>query len=396
MLFMKTTRPAWKEAAWVFVLSRLVILLVSTLAIVFLPQRGQIVTINCFTHFHACLRAWYHLDSVAYVNIAHRGYTYLPDTAFFPFWPLLEHLGGLLLGGFFPDSYYFAGLLLSNIFFYFALVLLYRLVAEDFEESIARHALLYLAFSPYALFFFAGYTESLFLFLTLALFLVLRRGQPLDWWLAGLLGLLASATRSTGIVLALPFLVFYFQRFWMPRERASHSWWLRINALLPIALIPLGIIAYMIFLYITKGNPLLFASQEANFGWHRHLSLPWVGIFSDIGSLFRIHVASTIYLQNVLDLAFTLIPLTVLAIGWRQLPFHYTCFALGVTLFTLAFPQGAEPLASLPRYMLILFPVPVLLALWGKRERFHQVVLAFSLSLLALNIVLFILHYWVA
>jgi Gpi18-like mannosyltransferase len=330
------------------------------------------------------------------VNIAHHGYTYIPDVAFFPFWPLLEHIGGLLLGGVFPDSYYFAGLLLSNLFFYFALVLLYRLLAEDFEESIARRALLYLAFSPYALFFFAGYTESLFLLLTLALFLVLRRGQPLDWWLAGLFGLVASATRSTGIILTIPFLVLYIKRFWLPGESTPHPWWQRINALLPIALIPLGIVAYMIFLYITKGNPLLFASQEVNFGWHRHLSLPWAGIFSDIGSLFSFHVATTIYIQNILDLIFTLIPLVALAIGWRRLPLHYTFFALGVALFTLAFPQGFEPLASLPRYMLIVFPVTALFALWGKRERFHQVVLAFSLSLLAFNIVLFILHNWVA
>ncbi len=177
---MQDRRIAWKEAAWVFILSRLLILLISTLAIVFFPQQGQIASTNCFANPDACLRAWFHLDAVAYVNIAHHGYSYVPDTAFFPFWPALEHFGGLLLGGFFPDSYYFAGLLLSNICFYFALVLLYKLLAEDFEESMARRSLLYLAFSPYALFFFAGYTESLFLLLTLALFLVLRRGQPLE------------------------------------------------------------------------------------------------------------------------------------------------------------------------------------------------------------------------
>ena len=396
MLSRNMGRASWKEAAWVFALSRLVILLISTLAIVFFPQQGQIRPANCFADPATCLRAWYHFDAIAYVGIAHHGYTYLPDAAFFPFWPLLEHLGGLLLGGFFPDSYYVAGLLLSNICFYFVLVLLYRLLAEDFEESMARRALLYLAFSPYALFFFAGYTESLFLLLTLALFLVLRRGQPLDWWLAGLFGLLASATRSTGIILAIPFLVLYIRRFWMTGERASHSWWQRINALLPIALIPLGLAAYMVFLYITKGNPFLFASQEASSGWHRHLSLPWAGIFSDTGALFNTHGPVTGYTQNVLDLAFTLIPLIVLAIGWRRLPLHYTLFALGVALFTLAFPKSIEPLTSLPRYMLILFPVAALLAQWGKRERFHQTVLAFSLSLLALNSVLFILHYWVA
>src|SRR5690349_3138752 len=108
-------RAAWKEAAWVFALSRLVMLLISTFAIVFFPQQGKIIPANCFTNRSACLGAWYHLDAVAYVNIAHHGYTYLPDTAFFPFWPLLEHFGGLLLGGFFPKSYYIAGLLLANL-----------------------------------------------------------------------------------------------------------------------------------------------------------------------------------------------------------------------------------------------------------------------------------------
>ena len=393
---MQDRRTAWKEAAWVFVLSRLAIVLISVLGIVFFPQHGQIAPANCFASPGACLGAWYHYDAVAYVNIAHHGYTYVPDTAFFPFWPLLEHLGGLLLGGFFPNSYYFAGLLLSNICFYFALVLLYKLLAEDFEASIARRSLFFLAFYPYALFFFAGYTESLFLLLTLALFLVLRRGKAFDWWLAGLFGLLASATRSTGIILAIPFLVVYIQRFWTPAQRGSHSWGEKINALLPIALIPLGLVAYMILLYITKGNPLIFITQEASFGWHRNLSFPWVGIASAIGALFR-GGSDTGYLQNAVDLTFTLFPLAVIAIGWKRMPLHYALFALGVALFTLSFPKQVEPLASQPRYMLILFPVMAMLAVWSKRERFYQWALVFvSLSLFTINIVLFISHYWVA
>ena len=86
---MQDRRIAWKEATWVFMLSRMVMLLISTLAIVFFPQHGQIASTNCFTNPGVCLGAWYHLDAVAYVGIAHHGYTYVPDTAFFPFWPLL-------------------------------------------------------------------------------------------------------------------------------------------------------------------------------------------------------------------------------------------------------------------------------------------------------------------
>jgi len=393
---MKAVRVAWKEAGWVFGLSRLVILLVSYFGIVVFPPKGRSMPLDCSTSFDLCLRVWYHWDAVAYVNIAHHGYTYIPDTAFFPFWPLLEHFGGLLLGGFFPNSYYIAGLLLANICFYFALVLLYHLLAEDFDAGIARRALFYFAFSPYALFFFAGYTESLFVLLCLALFLALRRGQAIDWWLAGLLGFLATFTRSTGIILAIPFLVIYVQRFWSPAERGLHSWRQKINALAPILLIPCGVIAYMIYLYFAKGNALMFISQEANFHWHRQLSFPWVGIVSSIGSVFVTSGVGSSYLQNLLDLSFTLIPLAALALGWRRIPLHYALFALGIVLFTLSFPQSAEPLTSLPRYTMILFPVTAIFALWGKREHFHWVVVVFSLSLLALNIVLFIGHYWVA
>src|SRR5260370_35013274 len=91
----------------------------------------------------------------------------MPERAFFPFWPLIEHFGGLLLGGFFPGSYYAAGLLPANFCFYFALVLLYCLLAEDFEPTLASRALFYFALGPYALFFFSGYKEALFLLLNL-------------------------------------------------------------------------------------------------------------------------------------------------------------------------------------------------------------------------------------
>ena len=386
---MQAVRSVWKEAAWVFGLSRLVIFLVSCFAVVVFPLAGQSLPVNCSAGLDPCIHAWYRWDAIAYIRVAYQGYSYTPDVAFFPLWPLLEHFGGLLLGGLFPNSYYFAGLLLANICFYFALVLLYYLLSEDYEQGIARGALFYFAFSPYALFYFAGYTESLFVLLCLAIFLLLRRGRPLDWWLVGILGFLAALTRSPGIILVIPFLVKYIQSFWTPVERSLHSWGQKLSALAPVVLIPAGIVVYMLFLYYAKGSALLFISQEATSGWHRHLTFPWVGIASVVGSVF----VSGIGLQNILDLSFTLIPLMVLALGWKRIPLHYALFSLGLALFTLSFPQSAEPLSSQPRYMLILFPVTVIFALWGKRPRFDQLFLTFSLPLLALNIIIFIGHY---
>ena len=389
-------RTAFREATWVFGLSRLMILLITYFGIVMFPAAGQNSPVNCSASLDPCLQVWYHWDAVAYVNIAHHGYTYIPDTAFFPLWPLIEHVGGFLLGGFFPNSYYIAGLLIANICFYFALVLLYCLLAEDFEPAMARRALFYFSFAPYAVFFFAGYTESLFVLLCIGIFLLLRRGKPLDWWLAGLLGFLAALTRSSGVILAIPYLVVYVQRFWTASERSQHSWGEKLNALAPLALIPAGVVAYMIYQYYTKGNPLIFISQETTFRWHRHLNFPWVGLGSAIGTVFSTSGFGNGYLQNLLDLGFTLIPLAALAIGWKRIPLHYALFALGLALFTLSFPQSIEPLASQPRYMMSIFPIAAIFALWSKRPRFDQVVIAISFPLFAVNVLLFIGHNWVA
>ena len=393
---MQGSRIAWKEAAWIFGLSRLVILLISSIGIVTFPQAGQTLPIACTVSFDPCFQAWYHWDAIAYVNIAHHGYTYIPDTAFFPFWPLVEHFGGLLLGSSFPNSYYFAGLIIANTCFFLVLVLLYRLLAEDFEPDTARRALFYLAFSPYAIFFFLGYTESLFILLSIGIFLLLRRGKPLDWWLAGLLGFLAMLTRSSGVILAIPYFVIYIQRFWIRSERAQHSWREKLNALAPLALIPAGVLVYMIYLDQTTGNPLMFISQEGIFHWHRHLSFPWVGIVSASSTVFTTSSFDNVKIQNLLDLSFTLISLITLVLGWKYIPLHYALFALALLLFTLSFPQSAEPLASQPRYITAIFPITAIFALWGKRPRFNQAVIALFLPLFAVNIILFISHRWVA
>ncbi len=273
---MQLFRTALKEAAWVFVLSRFVILLVSYIGIILIPQIGTASPLNCTIGFqsNSCIYMWYHWDAAAYTRIAHQGYAFTPDVAFFPLWPLLMHYAGLLLGGIYPLSYYLAGLLLANICFFFMLVLLYCLLTGDFEPSLASRALFYISFYPYALFFFVGYGEALFILLCLAVFLLLRRGQALDWWFAGILGFLAALTRSSGVLLAIPFLVMYIRHFWLPDKREQTSFLQKLNGFVPIILIPAAVVLYLVYLGYTKGNPFIIQSVEVNY-WHRHFALIW-------------------------------------------------------------------------------------------------------------------------
>ncbi len=392
-------KAAFREAGRAFLLSRGLILVVSILGSLLIPLFNAGSVANCTRGIQAssCVLMWYHWDAIIYTGIAYGGYGFFaPSVAFYPLWPLLMHFGGLLLGGVYPLSYYLAGLLLANFCFFFALVLFYCLLVEDFGPAQARRALFYLALYPYVLYFFVGYSEALFLLLCLAVFLLLRRGRALDWWLAGLLGFLASLTRSTGLVLSVPFFVVYIQRFWLPSRRAQSSFRQKLNAFVPILLIPAGILVYMVYLGYVKGNPLIAESFEWTY-WHRHFTPIWDSFLPVLKSLMKGPFFSFGSVRDGIDLLFTLLPIVALFLGWKRLPLHYSLFALSVMLFSLSFSlDTTDSLTSQPRYMASAFPIIVVFALWGEHRRFNRVYLALAGAVLLAYTLMFINHIWIA
>ena len=96
-----------------------------------------------------------------------------------------------------------AGVLISLAAGSAAFVLLYRLTSLRLGEEAARRTVLFLAVAPTSLFFGAVYSESLFLLLAVATFLLAERGR---FWEAGAAAGLALLTRSAGVAL-LPALV---------------------------------------------------------------------------------------------------------------------------------------------------------------------------------------------
>jgi NADH:ubiquinone oxidoreductase subunit 4 (subunit M) len=78
---------------------------------------------------------------------------------------------------------------------------------------------------------------------------------------------------------------------------------------------------------------------------------------------------------------------------------HYILFATGIALFALSFPTiiaQNEPLLSLPRYMMILFPITLLLARWGKNPRFDAIYRFLTLLAFVCGVALFVSNVWVA
>ena len=121
---------------------------------------------------------WARWDSVWFLRIAEHGYGAASGAAaaFYPLYPLTLAGLGRALGGHFVV----AGIVVSLTATYVAFLLLHRLAEERLGADGARRAVLYLAVFPMALFLQAVYSESLFLALTVAAFLLAERNR----WLA--------------------------------------------------------------------------------------------------------------------------------------------------------------------------------------------------------------------
>lgn len=389
-------KTAWKEAAWIFGLSRLTILLSAYLAVTFMPiippgspvmflgsRKCSFYTLTCFL-----LSGW-RWDAVHYVSIAHDGYYLTPLTAFFPFFPLLMRGVGFLLGGSIIADYA-AGIIIANICFYGALVILYYLVAIDFGHNVAKLALFYLAFAFYGVFFFVGYTESLFLLLTLAAFLFLRRGKPLDWCLAGVCGFLVTLTRPTGIILIIPFLVLFIQKFGLRTLLTRENCWQKLNALLSMVLIPQGLLIYMLYQWLTLGNAWLFTIEQTRI-WRRSLAFPWVGL---INAMQLVALGGPLICLR--DTVFTLVPLVALIMGWKSIHLHYRLYSLVMVLFVLCEPNQQDGLLSVPRFCVVIFPIFILFAIWSKYRRVACYLAIPSVIFFIIHTMLFASYNWIA
>jgi len=378
-------RPPTREIIWLFVATRLILVMVTYFGYILLtvPKDSQ-VGVNTLAFF----TSWNRWDAANYVRIAHFGYQRVYDTAFLPLFPLLISAIAHLLGSW---SYLFVGMILSNAALLGSLFVIYQLAVEVQGEQVAQRTLIYLCIFPTAFFFFAAYNESLFLLLTSGAFLAMRRQR---WWLAGILAMLAATTRPAGLFLG----VIYLWELWASRETvaaARQRIWLR---LLPILLIPLGLIGYCVYCWMTFGDPIAFVTVQSH--WARHLAWPWQGIDVSLYELFwNQPFGSFNEVHIILDLGATLGFIVLAILGWRKLQLR-TSFNLWLAMllfYSLISPALVryDTLQSNQRFVLEMFPAFIILAALGvKYPRLHQALMLAFPTLLATLSVLFIMNRW--
>ncbi len=317
-----------------------------------------------------------------YVGIAEHGYERIPfnndvprNWAFFPLFPLLLHLASYVTG-----EFVLTGMAISNLCFLLALFMLHRLTLL-FGMSVedAERCLFYLAVFPTSYFFSIPLPESLFLMLTVGSFYFAKSER---WWLAGACGALASATRTTGILLLVALAVLYWEMYRPLRSLRD----LR-KGFFALLLIPAGLVSFMIYLHFLTGNA--FAFKGAMAAWGRKAGFFFTPLFDYLGHPAEIAAHWDFRLLNFSTV--------VLALACGCILLKRRQFALATyTLLTVLVALSSALLQSQARYAMVVFPVYLVLATFGRRRLVDQSIRAVFTVLFALLTALFAAHFTLA
>jgi hypothetical protein len=417
-----TDRDAWRDAALVWLGVHLLLLALTYLGWL-LP-----IAYDHNLHTHAVWAQPYlpwavNFDGSMYACIARDGYAHLgqpacyplyPDQyahlwqpAFYPMYPVLERAIAVLTLG----DVGIAGLLVANLACLGAFGLLRVLAERELSRSAARRALVALAVFPTALFLAAAYAESLLLLLSLGAFLALRTHR---WAIAGVLIALATLTRPVGILL----LAAVAAELWSSspdlraavfQPRALHS---RLSSTLRVlrssfvssvlkicsalALPVLALAGYFAFLAVRVGSFFAATRAEAD-GWGRYLSWPWDGFTRAAGALFTAGGPKQVH--AFLDIVFTLLFVGLTVAMLRRLPAPYVAYTAATLILVLLTPIHAADWAALhsnTRFMVVVFPLFLLIGSWQPRRAVSIALLLASLWLLAVFTCSFVNGSWVA
>ncbi len=328
------------------------------------------------TPFPAVFGAWRQWDACWYEQIASVGY--LPGSAsvaFFPLYPALVRIVALPLSGM-SGGLTFAGLLVSGSAYIAAIVGLHRLVCRDFGALIARRTIVYLSIFPSAFYLFVPYTEALFLALAVWMLYAARRSH---WAWAVLATVLATLTRTQGCLLALPLLWEFVRQHRQAAEGGGWRWQAALIPLPPLA----GLLLFIAYSKATTGWTTLQA-QSAR--WGAGYRPPWVLL----ENTWRF-IAESGNIVEVLNLALLILFLVLSLVGLRHLPFSYSLYVAPQLLLLTVRQTAYTPLASINRYLLVLFPIFIVLAIIFTRHWHHALWFASSLTLLIALVSLFLL-----
>lgn len=361
-----------RKIIYLFIIWRVVLFLVALISPQIIPQFGakfpyyqESLISSGLPHF---LWSFGNFDGVHYLRIAQDGYAYQFTQAFFPLYSILIKIVSYATFG----NFLIAALLISNASFLAGLLVFYRLVTKIYNAKIAFWSVLFLLSFPTSFYFGSVYTEGIFFLITVSAFYLFAQDKIL--W-ASVIGSLASATRLIGLFLA-PALIKNF----------------KIKSITPLIIVPAGLVIYMIYLKLAFNNPFYFLTAQSILGQERSTSeiilLPqvfwrYLKIFATTEGLVLANAA--------LEFVATVFALWLLIVGAKKINKNWLIFAF----LAIVVPTLTGTLASMPRYVLMAFPIYIILAQIESRQ-IKILILAIFSALLFVTTTLFTQGYWIA
>ncbi|MBT8224650.1 MAG: hypothetical protein HKP61_10890 [Dactylosporangium sp.] len=316
---------------------------------------------------------WGNWDAEWFIWIAEHGYTGYHgeaideerSAAFFPMYSLLIKILSYITVE--PIA---AAVLIAFASQIGAFTILHRLVERELDSPSASRTLWYLVAFPTGFYLGLAYNASLFLLLVVGAIYLMRDGI---WWAAGLVCACATATRSSALLLVVPFVYEYLRRreFRIGRIGGDVAW---------IALLPVGIASYSVYCWFIFGDPLKFMHAQAL--WFRERDWPWIGIYQSCKILVTTPNIFANDVRNIMDLGAVLFVSTFLVLAfvgpWKYRRDQWALPLFGVIsmLFVISFPSAdvinRVPLLSAARLSLEAFPAFMIMARIGRNPTFDR------------------------
>jgi Gpi18-like mannosyltransferase len=285
-------------------------------------------------------------DTVCYLLIAESGYTVQPGlTGWPPLYPLLIRIFAIV---FRPPI--LAALVVSSLATWMGFALLYILITENHDESIARNTLFLYAIYPHSFFLVYGYSEATFFALVVASLLLAQRRS---WGWAGILAGAAALTRNQGILLSMALLWEGVLQF---REKSERRW---TDLLKPVFASAMPVLTFGAFsLYVHEVLQAGWPWQTLSYYWGEYLGFPWQGILGNAGRLLTVTTSTDLYWlpTTVVDLIFAVTIPFVLAFNLRLGRSAHRLYAWAVILLSLIKLEPNDTLWAFSRYALTVFP----------------------------------------
>lgn len=294
----------------------------------------------------AWLRPLFHWDSVWWLSVVEVGYIANPtlqaeqNVVFFPLFPICIRTLTLL-----GIPTLLAAILVTNVCMLATVYLLYDFVRKRSGTAVARWTIILWLTFPTALFGVVPYSEGLMALMTILSIRALIQGSYIA---CGAWSGIASALRNQGVILGGALLLPWF------RGPA------RTRAFLGLGLSGLGLGAYMFYLYLRFGDPLLFVSIQK--AWRPKLGtgtpVDWI-LQLVTGSLHSLSLCLASETRPILRYSGRLLDpwLAWWVIAWIPSVKRLHPGLLLTSVVMILLPLSTGTVASLGRYAWVILPV---------------------------------------